>query len=797
MMDALLLQKLEFTRIADYAARYCLSPMGRDLLLDFQPVAGKELLTDELERVLELRGFLLEGQALPFSVLPDTRPLLRHLEVVDSYLDANGLQDIFHLLHASVQLRKFMFGNRDIYPKLNEFCIRLWLEKTIQFTIRSVIDEQGEIRDTASDGLLLIRNELRESRLGLQRKMDRLCRRCLENGWLMDDTVAMRNGRLTLGFRAEYKYKVPGYIQDYSGSAQTVFIEPAEMLVLSNRIQELEISERREIERILREVSGMIRLELENIVHNQNILAGFDSILARARFAVETASVLPSIGSGRELRIVRGFHPWLLVTHRMKGVEVFPLDLELCGNERVLVISGPNAGGKSVAMKTAGLLCCMLMQGYLLPCSESSVFPLFSNLFIEIGDEQSIENDLSTFSSHLSAIRDIIGSADCDSLVLIDELCSGTDVEEGGAIAKAVIEELLGRGTMTIVTTHLGELKAYADEREGVVNGAMEFNREGLYPTFRFIKGVPGSSFAFAMMKRLGFSTSLVGKAESFMRSEHLEVERLLDGLANLMGENRRQQEALRKERLLIETQKEELSELSASLFARQRELKTRALREMQKEIEHARREIRDIVHEVKNAPSDDRTVTGARRKLDLRRKAVLGEEKALEEAPADAGGRDAGICAGDLVRLLESNATGEVESVQGGTALVRCGNFRLTASLKSLEKISKTGARKLEREPSPAGRKASWSATTADVQSTTLDLRGMTGDEAIAAVERFLDTMGLNRIRQATIIHGKGTGSLRRRTAECLRQHRAVESFRLGEWGEGGAGVTVVVLKG
>lgn len=796
-MDASLLQKLEYTRIAGYAARYCLSPMGSDRLLAALPFAGKDALSVELERVLEIRNFLLEGNSLPFSVLPDTRPLLRHLDVIDSYLDAAGLQDIFHLLHASAQLRKFMFGSREVYPELNEFCISLWLEKTLQFTIRSVVDEQGEIRDSASDGLLSIRSDLRENRLALQRKMERICRRCLENGWLMDDTVAMKNGRLTLGFRVEYKYKVPGYIQDYSGTGQTVFIEPAETLLLSNRIQELEISERREIERVLREVSSRIRSELENLCHNQDILAGFDALYAKGRFAVETASVLPALSSGRTLRIVKGYHPWLLITHRTKMAEVYPLDLELQEDERVLVISGPNAGGKSVAMKTVGLLCSMLSHGYLLPCSESSVFPLFDHLFLEIGDDQSIENDLSTFSSHLAAIREILESADGRSLVLIDELCSGTDVEEGGAIAKAVIGELLHKGAMTIVTTHLGELKAFAHEHEGVVNGAMEFDREGLQPTFRFIKGVPGSSFAFAMMHRMGFSGALIGKAERFMKSGHLGVEKLLDDLKCLMQENRSLASALEQDRQQLASEKELLAAIRADLSEQQRELKGKAIRDMQKEIEHARKEIRGIVREVKSAPAGELDVAAARRKLEIRKKELDGAEKKLDEEREAAREKEPVIRAGDLVRLLESNTAGEVESVQGGTAVVRCGNFRLTARLGKLEKITKTGARKIGRDSGGAAGAASWKPVSADAVSTTLDLRGMTGDEAISAVERFLDRMSMNRIRQVTIIHGKGTGSLRRRTADCLQRHKAVDRFRLGEWGEGGAGVTVVELKG
>jgi len=794
-MDAVTLRKLEFTRVAEYTSRYCLSAMGGDLLLETHRQSERDLLIADLERVLELRNFLLEGQSLPFSLLPDTRHLLRHLEVIDSYLDAEGLQDIFHLLHAAAQLRKFMFGSREVYPKLNEFCIRLWLEKTLQFTIRSVVDEQGGIRDTASDGLFLIRSELRESRTALQRKMERLLRRCIENGWLMDDTIALKNGRLTLGFRVEYKYKVPGYIQDYSGSGQTVFIEPAEALALSNRIQELDINERREIERILREVSGMIRPELENLNHNQELLAGFDTLYARAKLAVETGSVLPGIAEGRQLRIVRGYHPWLLITHRMKQVEVFPLDLR--HDEQALVISGPNAGGKSVAMKTAGLLCCMLSHGYLLPCSESSIFPLFSSIAIEIGDEQSIEHDLSTFSSHLSAIRGILESACSNSLVLIDELCSGTDVEEGGAIAKAVIEELLRRGAMTFVTTHLGELKAYAHEREGVVNGAMEFDREGLLPTFRFIKGLPGNSFAFAMMKRMGFAQDLIDMAQGFMKEERVGVERLLDDLKCLMQENRALESSLRHDRDVIETEKQSLASVRAEIAAQRTELKSRALRETQKEIEHARREIRGIVQDVKNAPSDDRTVLDARKKLDLRKKALAEvDAEQVPLAPFSLETAREEIRTGDLVRLQGSNTTGEVESIQSGSAVVRCGNFRLTTTLKSLEKITKTLERKMQREPQASAGKASWTAVTTDALSTTLDLRGMTGEEAIPAVERFLDSMSMNHIRKATIIHGKGTGSLRRRTAELLQQHKAVRSFRLGEWGEGGAGVTVVELK-
>ncbi|MEI8186501.1 MAG: Smr/MutS family protein [Chlorobiaceae bacterium] len=793
-MNVVSLKKLEFDRVAHYVSQFCLSGMGRDRLLEAVPVVERELLFAELERVLELKNLLQTEAPLPFTYLPDTRPLLKKLEVLESYLESEELQDIYHLLFSSVQLRKFMFLNREVYPLLNDFTIGIWLEKSLQTAIRRIIDEQGRVRDTASDSLLMIRQELNSSRELIRRKMERLVRRCQESGWLMEDTVAIKNGRLTLGLKVEYKYKIAGYIQDYSGSGQTVFIEPAETLEISNRIQDLEISERREVERILKEVSNEIRLELENLKHNEEILGEFDALYARARFAVETCSVLPGIAEGKSLRIIKGFHPWLMISHR--HMEVIPLDLDLDEHDRVLVISGPNAGGKSVAMKTAGLLCCMLVHGYLLPCSESSVFPLFSNIFIEIGDDQSIENDLSTFSSHLGEIKKILDSAGGQDLVLIDELCAGTDVEEGGAIARMVIEELLSRGTKTIVTTHLGELKAYAHDRVGVVNGAMEFNRVGLVPTFRFIKGLPGNSFAFAMMQRMGFPASMVDRASEFMQGERIGLDRMLDDLSGLLEENRLMKLKLQEDKEALEERELFLGSEEAELEKKRRELKLGASRELQKEVEQARKQIKEILSDVKSAPADEKQVQDARIKLALKKEeAVKNESTLLAEAEAEVH-LDRTIRAGDLVRIMDTNTSGEVESLNAESVVVRCGNFRLTTSLKNLEKTSKTQVKKILKKPEPPRQKGSWSAITGEVESTRVDLRGLGGDEAIMKIERFLDTMRINRIHSVTIVHGKGTGSLRQRTAEFLQQHRYIKSFRLGEWGEGGAGVTVVELE-
>ncbi|MCG8375102.1 MAG: Smr/MutS family protein [Chlorobiales bacterium] len=793
-MNDLTKRKLDFDRIVAYASSFCVSDMGRDVLADAVPLHDPAMLVEELKRVLELRVFLEEGHPLPFSSLPDTRPLLRKLETVDTYLEPVELRAVHDLLFAAVQLRKWMFQNRTVYPSLNALTIQLWLEKSLQYEIQRVVDEQGQVRDTASDGLFALRQELNAGRESLRRKMTRLLKRCQANGWLMEDTVAMKNGRLVLGLRVEYKYKLPGFVQDYSDTGQTVFIEPAETLEMSNRIQDLEISERREVERVLRETTGRIRGELENVLHNQELLAVFDSLFGRARVALDTGSVLPEVGTGKVLRIVNGYHPWLLVSHRRKHEQVFPLDMELCENEQVLVISGPNAGGKSVAMKTAGLLCCMLLHGYLVPCSESSVFPVFEEICIEIGDEQSIENDLSTFSSHLEHIRTILETATPGCLLLIDELCSGTDVEEGSAIARSVIEELLVKGAKVIVTTHIGELKAYAHEREGVVNGAMEFDRSQLTPSFRFLKGLPGNSFAFAMMQRMGFGSGVVSRAEGFLDKGRAELDSMLDDLKASLEKNRGLSKSLEQQQEALAFEQERLRHAGEELKRREQEMKLTKQKEIRREIEKAKKIIRDIVHDVRKRP-EDRVVEAARSKLDMRKKAAASEEKRIAAEMERSLEPDKTIREGDTVRVLTTNTTGEVASLQGDDVVVQCGTFRLSTSLKNIERISKTRAKKLERSEGSVSGEGIGSAHAAALESTMLDLRGLLGDEAVQEVERFIDKLRLNRVTSATIIHGKGTGALRQKVAHCLKQHPAVKSFRLGDWPEGGAGVTIIEL--
>ncbi|ABB23335.1 endonuclease MutS2 [Pelodictyon luteolum] len=782
-------RKLEFDRVVAHTAGYALSVYGRDTLSSSLPFSGHRELQEELERVLELKGFLEEGSTLPFDTLADMRPLLATLEMHGGVLEPGELQDLHLFLDAAAGLRRRMVREAELRPRLAVFGAGIPEDAFVRPVIREVIDEQGVVKSSASGELARIRRALVDRRRALGRTLERILGGCRSSGWLMEDTLTIRNGRQCLAMRLEYRHRVPGFVQDYSGSGQTVFLEPAECMEITNAILEGEIEERREIERILRETTARIRPELPDLLSGASLMAAFDSLYARARFALETRSVLPALSEGTEFRIKRGYHPWLLISHRDR--EVLPLDLELGLNEQVLIISGPNAGGKSVAMKTAGLLSFMLLHGYLLPCSESSVFPLFTSIGIEIGDEQSIENDLSTFSSHLREVRRILDAAGRGSLVLIDELCSGTDVEEGSAIARTIIEELLRRGTKAIVTTHLGDLKAYAHSREGVVNGAMEFDRRALQPTFRFIKGVPGSSFAFAMMQRMGFPPAMVREAESAIGEGHRGLEELLEDLQELLASNRLLHLELEAQSASILLREQAVTEAESMLRRRDREQRQKASKELQRELHRARLEIRDILAEANAAAGDPRAVQEARRKLASRAGDAEKKEALLLDAPAPT--LDRSIRPGDLVQLLDTSASGEIESLRGDMAVVLCGTFRLTTSLSNLEKTSKRQVRKAAGAPAP--RFVGWNATTSPVESTTLDLRGLTGDEAAVKIERFLDALRLNRIERATIIHGMGTGALRRRTEEVLRNHPHVHSWRLGGQGEGSSGVTIVTL--
>ena len=785
-------EKLEFDKILRYTEKLCLSEMGRARLNQAGPILSLTALSLELRKVAELKRLIESGEELPIPSLPDTRELYKKLAIEENFLQPKELLQVAASLRTAAQLKKFIFNRRETYPNLNLLTENLWMEKSLQYEINRVVDEFGEVRSSASDALAFIRSSLEQKRMTLRRKMESLMRRYAEAGMLMEESITIRNGRMVLGFRVEHKYQVPGFIHDFSQSGQTVFIEPSETLMLSNEIRDLEIQELREIERILREVAKSLRQHLEHLLNNQEILCEFDALYAKARFAIETRSVMPELSEQKSLRLVEAYHPWLLLTHKKLGKPTVPLSLELGDEHRALVITGPNAGGKSVALKTIGLLSYMLQFGFLVPCSETSRFTLFDNIFVEIGDEQSIENDLSTFSSHLQNLKNILDNATSESLVLIDEICSGTDPEEGAAIATAILESLITRRALTVVTTHQGMLKAYAHRREGAINGSMQFDASELRPTYQFQMGLPGSSFALEMARRMGFAPHILENAQRFMGENKHVLEDLIAKLSFELQAVRSQKAELEREQAELKRLTESYQQKLRALEQEKKELRRQSLQDAKRLLAQANQVIEKVIKDIKQSQADSETVKQARKELEKARKELAAEEASLNASQSSETLPDATLRISDKVKLLDTQSVGEILEIDGEDAVVSFGSFRMKTQLRNLQKISKKEAREAERKEQKA-----IAATTSAIKEvpTRLDLRGLMGDEAILRVEKFIDESISHGLHKVDLIHGKGTGALRKRIAEYLKSDKRIKSFRLGNWDEGGTGVTVVEI--
>lgn len=788
-----LAEKLEFDKILAHASKLCLSEMGRARLANSEPFLTLPALETELERVRELKLLMESGEELPIATLYDTRDILKKLAIEENFLQPAELLKLGAALRAAALLKKFIFNRKEIYPTLNALTENLWMEKSLQYEISQKIDEFAEVRSSASDALQFIRGELQKKRDALRRKFESLQRRYASENMLMDEGITIRNGRLVLGFRVEHKYQVPGFIHDFSQSGQTVFIEPSETLSLSNEIRDLEIQEVREIERILRELARSLRKELDNLLSNQEILTQFDALYAKAKFALELGAIRPNISLEKKLKLENAFHPYLLLAHRKAGKPIVPLSLELGFENHVLVITGPNAGGKSVALKTVGLLSLMLQYGYLLPCAEGSMFTLFDNIFVEIGDEQSIENDLSTFSSHLKNLKTILENATSDSLVLIDEICSGTDPEEGAAIATAVLESLLTRKAITMVTTHQGSLKAYAYQREGVVNGSMQFDAKELRPTYHFQIGLPGSSFALEMARRIGFAPHILENAKRFLGNSKHALEALITKMNFELQRLYEERKKMRDEREASERLAKQYEQKLRDLENEKRDLRRQSLQDSKRLLAQSSELIEKVIKEIKDSAGDSEKIKASRKEVEKLRRDLANEEaNIISEKPKALESFE--IAVGDKVKLLDTHAVGEVLDIKGDDVTVSFGNFRMKTSLRNLEKISNKDAREMERKQTvQAGSK---SLTEIKDVSTRLDLRGLMGDEAILRVEKFIDESVSNGLTKFDIIHGKGTGALRKRITDYLKNDKRVKHFRLGNWDEGGTGVTIVEVQ-
>jgi len=785
-MEAKYLHTLEYPKILERLAQHTSFAAGRELALALQPATDASEVRRRQEETSEARALQDVRPDLSLGGARDVRPLLGRARVGAMLLPPDFLEIRQTLLSARTLKRSITrLGSQ--FPHLAR--LAQWLEECTDLVneVERCINDRGEVQDAASPTLARIRGELSVARDRLMERLQRLIGSAEVGPHLQEALITQRSGRYVIPIRAEAKSRVPGIVHDQSGSGATVFIEPLATVELNNRWRELELEEQHEIERILAALTAQVAENGDLIERTVEILAQLDLAFAKGRYSYELRAVAPRLWeAGRPpgeprppapLSLLKARHPLLAPE------TVVPIDVWLGSDFRVLVITGPNTGGKTVALKTVGLLALMHQAGLHLPADADSILPVFNGVYADIGDEQSIEQSLSTFSSHMSTIIGILRRAGPGSLVLLDELGAGTDPVEGSALAQAIIRTLLSRDLLAVGTTHYSELKLFAYATPGVSNASVEFDLETLSPTYELTIGLPGRSNALAIASRLGLPQELVQEATTLVRAEDREADALLGEIKQAREEA---QEALgwaRQVQAEAETLRQALARELATIDETRRQAVDEARAQAQRELGAVRAELRSI-----SAGLVTETLTQDWLRQASERVRLL--EKEVRPAPALAKPAPPGgpLGLGDTVLVTSLGQTGELVGLAGDEAEVRVGSFRLRTRRGELELRHRAAS---ELQPEPLGPRVA----TAPSPGLELDLRGQRVEEALPRLEKYVDNAYLAGLPYVRIIHGKGTGTLRQVVRDALAQNPLVASYRAGEREEGGDGVTVAQL--
>ena len=779
------LQKLEFEKILQRVLRYAVSDPGRETLSRIRVSSSLPQIKEALANVSETKRLLEAEEPLPLEGIHALRDALAKAAVDGMALLPHDLLHVSLTLKASRLTRAFLSKRRENYPRLFALSEDLYTDKVLEFNIDHAIDDAGSVRPDASKDLLAIRRAIADRYEGLRKRLAGILKDVAELGFSQDEIITTREGRMVIPVKAEHKHRVPGFIHSASSSGATVFIEPTETLELNNEIRNLQFQEQREIDRILKALTAQVGEHRAELDENLDTLAELDAIQAKAKYSLEVLGTEPSFVEAGPIRLMGARHPILLLTHGY--ARTVPLDVEIGGEATTLLISGPNAGGKSVAMKCVGLLVIMAQSGLHIPATEGTTLRLFRSCYVDIGDEQSIENDLSTFSSHLASLKIIAEHADQGSLVLIDEIGAGTDPSEGGAIAAVLLEELTRRNAVTIATTHQGSLKLFAHETPRVENGAMEFDQKTLTPTYRFRAGVPGSSYALEMAQRLGFSAALMERSRARLGEQHTKLDTLIAELESATQETRKELASVLEERQRLEALVREYQEKHGKLSGEIRELKKKAAEEASQIIGRANAVIENSIREIRERNADRSALSKIREEVASVRNEIAAQQATLTSVPTEATEEE--ISPGSYVTIAEGGDVGEIASISPDrkTAVVIFGAVKMRVPFADVRSARKRTPGRIQRRESTMEKP--------EVIAQDLDIRGMTGDEALPLVDKFIDGAILAGLTRIDIIHGKGTGALRKKVTDFLGSHPRVKSYRLGEWNEGGTGATIVDL--
>ena len=835
-------QKIGFDQIRQLLKDKCLSTLGEERVSDMSFSEQFEEVEEKLNQVTEFVRIIQEEDGFPDQFFFDVRPSLKRVRIEGMYLDEQELFDLRRSLETIRDIVRFLHRNEEEeendvpYPSLKRLAGDIAVFPQLIGKIDGILNKYGKIKDNASSELARIRRELSNTMGSISRSLNSILRNAQSEGYVDKDVApTMRDGRLVIPVAPGLKRKIKGIVHDESASGKTVFIEPAEVVEANNRIRELEGDERREIIRILTEFSTILRPSIPDILQSYEFLAEIDFIRAKSYFAIQTNSLKPTVEKKQLLDWTMAVHPLLQLSLAKHGKKVVPLDIELNQKQRILIISGPNAGGKSVCLKTVGLLQYMLQCGMLIPLHERSHAGMFSSIFIDIGDEQSIEDDLSTYSSHLTNMKIMMKSCNERSLILIDEFGGGTEPQIGGAIAEAVLKRFNQKGTFGVITTHYQNLKHFAEDHEGVVNGAMLYDRHLMQALFQLQIGNPGSSFAVEIARKIGLPEDVIADASEIVGSEYINADKYLQDIVRdkRYWEGKRQTIRQREKHMeetiaRYQTEIEELQKSRKEILRKAKEEAEQLMQEANARIENTIRTIKEVQAEKEKTRQVRQELNDFRESMDAlaakeeeekiarkieklkekqnrkkEKKADKGQENTLsaqalaEQQARKEAERLAAIVPGSNVKIKGQTSVGEVLEINGKNATVAFGSIKTTVKLDRLERTN--------AQPKQADVSAKSTYISSQTQDSMyekklnfkqdIDVRGMRGDEALQAVTYFIDDailVGMSRVR---ILHGTGTGILRTLIRQYLQTVPGVSRFADEHIQFGGAGITVVDL--
>ena len=789
-----LLEKLEFDKVVELLKASCYGVLGKEAFDELPFETERAVIVRKLEEVVEYKMTIEESDPFPISAYEPIFEEMKMLAVVDFVLPEEGLQKINQILRNAMRIFQFFdYSRQEVYPRMYSIVRPITFESSLVDAIEAVIDEEGNIKPNASPALAKISRTIG----GKQKELDRVFRQIINQyrpkGWLTDNVESFRNGRRVLSVPAEHKRKIRGIIHDESTTGKTAFIEPEAVIEINNDIFDLVTERKKEIYRILKELSATLRPFIPALEVYQQLLATFDVIQAKGHLAVQMRGNQPRVLNKPHLGIEMGYHPLLYLKNKALGRETVPFDLKLFGANRILILSGPNAGGKSVTMKSVGLMQLMLQAGMLIPVDEISEMGIYQEIFADIGDQQSLEDDLSTYSSRLRNMRIFLEKATDQSLILIDEFGSGTDPKIGGSIAEAILHELNNRNVNGVITTHYSNLKIYAFKTKGLLNGSMLFDKEELAPTYHLKVGRPGSSYAFEIAQKSGLSKKVLNYARHRSGKNEKAVDQLL---VELQSERKELEDTLiklkdREKQLDKLVQNYEM--LHKDLEYRRKKVKLDAKEQALQMASRDNKDLERLIRELKEEKNLEKAKQQAA-KIREERKQLVEQVDELREAiyyqPEVKPSKEGPLTVGDFVKMRMGGATGEIESISKKSAVVKMGMMRMTVPIRDLQHAN---------EPLEVKSKRSVKTEVLDNAAkfeSKIDIRGMRLEEAYQVIEEFMDRALMANASNLQIVHGKGNGVLRKAVKMKLREYPSVMNITHPEAKQGGDGVTIVEME-